>query len=158
MMKTLTLLMLFTFCLQAQFSVLNNDTASVANTDTLTGRWIVLNNIQNIEGQASLFVVGDTLSGNVSKRLIVQMQTRGGRSATVNNMIASQWQVLDSVSAAYLGQNIGAAGGTILSGYWIDIADKATAWNKSHAIRFRFFFKSGVGTHNTRLYALMEIR
>lgn len=159
MMKTLVLLMLFTFCLQAQFYLFDDDTTTIKDAVADTSNWIELNNTQNIEGQMSLFVAGDTVSGNPAKELVVEVQTRSSKgSRKVKLYIASQWQVADSVSQSYLGEDLTQPGGRIVYGYWIDLADKLTAWNKFSAIRFLFYFRTGVGTQDTRIYSLLEIR
>jgi len=138
----------------SQYSVFVADTSSVSDTDTLTGQWIDLGQPQNVEGRISLFVAGDKISGTQTKSIQVEVQTRGGRGAILNNKIGSQWQFADSVATTYLDLTF-SDDGTTLNGYWIDLADKLSVWNKFHSIRFRFFAVGG--THKTRIYALAEI-
>lgn len=146
-MRNLLFILLLSLCAYGQVSVFSADTAAVSNTDTLTGRWIKYNWPASVKGQASLFVAGKKLSGTQSKYLQVEVQTASGIVPATGDTLAGQWQFADSVATTYLDLTLETP--SVLNGYWINLADKLTVWQKHQLIRFRFFFKGG--THKTRL-------
>lgn len=146
-MRKLLFLLFFTVCAYGQVSVFNGDTLSFSNTDTLTGRWIRLENPRDVEGMSALYLAGDKLSGTQSKYLQVECQLSPGRIVSLGDTIVSQWQFCDSVATTYLDNTFGNE--AAVTGYLINLADKVTAWQKFHMIRFRFYMVAG--THKTRL-------